>query len=155
MNIPSIRPLVRGDLDRVAILVDANGMFPAELLSSMTARYFEGESASHRWIVFDERSVEAVAYYVPEPLTESTWNVLLICVDPGAHGKGIGTALMRHIEADLHSQGARILLVETSGVPAFKRTRQFYDMLGYHREARIRDYYAAGDDKVIFRKPLA
>jgi GNAT superfamily N-acetyltransferase len=155
MKTSFIRPLARGDLDRVAYLVDANGMFPAELLASMTAPFFEGESAQHQWIVFDERGVEAVAYYVPEPLTEGTWNVLMICVDPASHGKGTGTALMRHIEADLRSQGARILLVETSGVAAFDRTRQFYDMLAYDREARIRDYYVVGDDKVIFRKALA
>lgn len=27
--------------------------------------------------------------------------------------------------------------------------------LGFRREARIRDYYQPGDDKVVFAKPLA
>lgn len=150
-----VRPLLRGDLDRVGHLVGVNDMFPPELLEGMTAPYFDGDGAEHRWIVFDDRRVVAAAYYVPEPLTDGTWNVLMICVDPLEHGSGKGSALMRHIEAELLSQGVRILLVETSGVPAFERTRQFYHMLGYDQEARIRDYYAEGDDKIIFRKALA
>ncbi|MEM7664809.1 MAG: GNAT family N-acetyltransferase [Pseudomonadota bacterium] len=149
-----IRPLVRGDLDRVAFLVEANEMFPPEMLEEMTTPYFAGESDAHRWLVFDESGVQAVAYYVPEQLTDGTWNLLLIAVDPKVHGKGIGSAVMRYVEAHLKEQGIRVLLVETSGVPEFERTRGFYDMLGYGREACIRDYYAAGDDKVIFRKAL-
>ncbi len=154
MKTGSIRPLLRGDLARVAFLVEANAMFPADMLGTMTAPYFAAEEGP-RWLVHDAGVVAGVAYYVPEPLTEGTWNTLLICVDPAAHGEGIGTALMRHIEADLRSHKVRVLLVETSGTPGFARTRGFYDMLGYEREARIRDYYAPGDDKVIFRKALA
>ncbi|WP_285713101.1 GNAT family N-acetyltransferase [Erythrobacter oryzae] len=150
----AIRPLARGDLPCVAHLVDANAMFPSEMLADMTAGYFAGDP-SQRWIVAGRGgAVEGVAYTVPEPLTEGTWNTLCICVDPAAHGQGIGAALMRHIEDELRKQGARVLLVETSGTPAFERTRGFYDMLGYEREARIRDYYSAGDDKIVFRKAL-
>ena len=152
MTQPPIRPLDRADLARVGHLVDANEMFPSEMLADMTAGYFAGDS-SQRWIVAEQGGqVEGVAYIVPEPLTEGTWNTLCICVDPAAHGQGIGTALMRHIEDELRSEGARVLLVETSGTPGFERTRRFYDMLGYEREARIRDYYSAGDDKIVFRK---
>lgn len=150
----AIRPLLRGDLPRIAHLVDANAMFPSAMLDDMTAAYFAGDSDTQRWIVADTGSVTGVAYTVPEPLTEGTWNTLCICVDPAAHGQGIGTALMRQIEGELAAEGARVLLVETSGTPDFERTRGFYDMLGYEREARIRDYYSAGDDKIIFRKAL-
>lgn len=150
----SIRPLVRGDLPRVAHLVDVNAMFPSEMLEGMTAAYFAGDSEAHRWIVAEAGTVAGVAYTVPEPLTDGTWNVLMICVDPEAHGTGIGTALMRHIERQLREKNARVVLVETSGTPSFERTRGFYDMLGYEREARIRDYYSVGDDKIIFRKAL-
>ena len=129
-------------------------MFPSEMLPEMTTGHFAGETATHRWIVFDDGMVKAAAYYVPEPLTEGTWNVLMVAVDPEEHGRGIGSQLMRFIEKELSGEGVRLLLVETSGLPEFKRTRGFYDMLGYEREARIREYYGKGDDKIIFRKLL-
>jgi RimJ/RimL family protein N-acetyltransferase len=47
-----------------------------------------------------------------------------------------------------------MLLVETSGLPDFERTRTFYAKCGYEEEARIRDFYAVNDDKVVFRKVL-
>lgn len=155
MTISSIRPLVRGDLEAVGVLVDANSMFPSDMLAAMTAPYFHSQHAEHRWIVFDQDGVQGVAYFMPEPLTEGTWNLLMICVDPAAHGKGIGTALMHQVESELRAEAVRLLLVETSGTSAFERTRGFYAMLGYDQEARIRDYYAAGDDKIVFRKALA
>lgn len=155
MTMKFVRPLVRDDLGRVGHLVDSNNMFPSEMLGDMTAAYFDGEGDTHRWIVFDQQRVDGVAYYVPEQMTDGTWNLLLIAVDPDAHGQGIGSTLLRHVETELAGEDVRILLVETSGVPDFARTRGFYEMLGYDREARIRDYYAAGDDKVIFRKALS
>ena len=155
MTMKFVRPLVRDDLGRVGHLVDSNNMFPSEMLGDMTAAYFDEEGDTHRWIVFDQQRVDGVAYYIPEQMTAGTWNLLLIAVDPDAHGQGIGSTLMRHVETELAGEDVRILLVETSGVPDFARTRGFYEMLGYDREARIRDYYAAGDDKVIFRKALS
>jgi len=46
------------------------------------------------------------------------------------------------------------LLVETAGTPDYARTRGFYAKCGYEEEARVRDYYAAGVDMVLFRKTL-
>jgi hypothetical protein len=46
------------------------------------------------------------------------------------------------------------LLVETSSLAQYDRTRAFYAGRGYEEEARIRDYWAVGDDLVVFRKAL-
>jgi energy-coupling factor transporter ATP-binding protein EcfA2 len=47
-----------------------------------------------------------------------------------------------------------LLLADTSGTAAFSRTRAFYREIGYLEEARIRDFWADGDDKVVFSKRL-
>jgi hypothetical protein len=47
------------------------------------------------------------------------------------------------------------LLVETSGSEDFAGTRAFYNSIGYTQEARIRDFYQGGDDKIVFRKDLS
>ena len=82
------------------------------------------------------------------------WNLLFIAVRPDLQGRGRGSALLRHIEQALRERGARLLLIETSGLGTFERTRAFYRKHGYDEEARIRDYYRPGDDKVVFRKAL-
>lgn len=61
---------------------------------------------------------------------------------------------MQAAEQRLRSLGQRILLVDTSSTDAFTLTRKFYTRNGYEEEARIRDFWSAGDDKVIFRKSL-
>ena len=48
----------------------------------------------------------------------------------------------------------RILTVDTSSNDDFALTRKFYAQNGYEEEARICDFWSAGDDKVIFRKAL-
>ena len=149
-----IRPLNRADLSRIAHIVDSTDMFPPEMLDEMTMPYFADPLGEQRWLVLETDSVIAVAYHVPEPLTDGCHNLLLIAVDPVAQGKGYGSVLMRKVEYDLARAGARILLVETSGKADFAMTRSFYAKLGYEAEAIIRDYYADGDDKVVFRKRM-
>jgi ribosomal protein S18 acetylase RimI-like enzyme len=58
------------------------------------------------------------------------------------------------MEGVLRSTGARLLLVETSGMPDFSGQREFYRRLGFEQEARIRNFYAAGDDKIVFTMSL-
>ena len=55
---------------------------------------------------------------------------------------------------DLRKKGQRMLIIETSGLDGFALTRRFYLKHGYEEEARIRDYYQKGEDKVVFRKVL-
>ncbi|MEM9907921.1 MAG: GNAT family N-acetyltransferase, partial [Cyanobacteria bacterium P01_D01_bin.44] len=68
-------------------------------------------------------------------------------------GQGRGAALMRYVEQTLATRGAHLLLVET--LASFERTRAFYHKCGYEEEARIRDFYAVGADKIVYRKALA
>jgi len=54
----------------------------------------------------------------------------------------------------LRNKDGRILIVETSGLESFGATRAFYRKNGYDEEARIRDFYNPGEDKIVFRKVL-
>ena len=150
----AIRPLVPGDLDAAKAVIDATGLFPSEMLDGMVAGYFSGEADQDVWLTYDDGGPVAVAYYAPERMSSGTWNLYLIAVHPDRQGHGVGAALMRHVEQALALRGERVLLVETSGLPEFARTRAFYAGIGYHEEARIREFYAAGEDKVVFRFEL-
>jgi hypothetical protein len=45
--------------------------------------------------------------------------------------------------------------VETAGRADYAPTRAFYEARGYRAAARLPDFYAAGDDQVIYVKALA
>ena len=69
----------------------------------------------------------------------------------------MGGRIVRYLVDDLRSAGedtARVLLVETSGTDAYERARTFYVARGFVDEARIREYYGPGDDKVVFWRRL-
>lgn len=116
--------------------------------------FLNDAGSADRWLTLDDGGPVAVAYFAPERMTAGTWNLYLIAVRADHRGQGCGTNLVAHIERALAAEGMRVLLVETSGLPLFARTRAFYDRCGYTREARIRDFYQAGEDKIVFWKAL-
>ncbi|CAA9368472.1 MAG: hypothetical protein AVDCRST_MAG93-8188 [uncultured Chloroflexia bacterium] len=150
-----IRPITRDDVPALKVVIDANDLFPADMLDDMVADYFTGVASDAVWLTIDEGRLVAVSYFEPYRMTAGTWNVYLIAVHPVYQGQGRGAALLHHVEQTLAMRRARILLVETSSLPSFARTRAFYHKCGYDEEARIREFYQAGEDKVIFRKVLA
>ncbi len=122
----------------------------------MMSAHFDGElGPDHRWDVYDDGGVTGVAYYAPEQLSDGVWNLYMLAVDPRQQGSGQGAALVRHVEEAVRREGGRVVLIETSGVDEFERTRTFYEKCGYVEEARIRDYFGPGDAKVVFWKSLA
>ncbi len=152
-----IRPIAPDDTNALIAIAGAIGFRPDELeeLSEMLADYFNGNSDSDSfWMTDDDNGPVGVAYCEPERMTDRTWNLLLIAIRPDRQRQGRGVTLLRHVEQTLAAGGGRMLLVETSGLPEFDRARAFYAKCGYEEEARIRDFYAAGDDKVVFRKFL-
>jgi ribosomal protein S18 acetylase RimI-like enzyme len=152
-----IRPTRSDDIDTILEIAAAIAFEPHELeqLSTMLANYFGSTDQDGRfWLTDDDHGPVGVAYCEPERMTDQTWNLLLIAIHPDHQGKGRGTALLRHVEQTLAGQGGRLLLVETSGIPDFDGARSFYRQCGYEEEARIRDFYAFGDDKIVYRRQL-
>ena len=153
-----IRPATPSDRDALTDLAIATGLFePQELgeLDGMLSEYFSGNLGSdHCWIVDEEDGLHSAAYYAPEMMADRTWNLYFIGVQPSYQGKGLGATLLRYVEQDLSSRNQRMLLVETSGLGTFEQTRAFYRKNQYEEEARIRDFYTSGDDKIVFRKVL-
>ncbi len=99
----------------------------------------------------------ALAGYVifgPTPCTLGTWDIYWIAVAPARQRAGVGTLLIDEVERRLHGN-ARMILVETSGQPLYRGTRAFYERRGYSEVARIPDFYAEGDDRVILARRVS
>ena len=153
-----IRLITPNDTTALIALAEASGLFEpnqTEELAQMLDRHFNGETENQDlWFTDDDNGVVGVAYVAPERMTEGTWNLYLIAIHPDYQRQGRGVALLRHVEQVLADRGERLLLVETSSLESFEYVRSFYRKNGYNEEARIREFYKAGDDKIIFRKAL-
>ena len=153
-----IRPANSEDVVAISSLTEAIGLFEdheLEAFAGMISEHLEGEQEDQCWVVDEAKGLWGAAYYAPEAFSDGVWNLYFIGVHPEQQGKGRGTALLQYVEQALIETGARLLLVETSGLGSFELTRTFYRKNGYDEEARIRDFYKPGDDKVIFRKVLS
>ena len=153
-----IRPTVPADMPRLLELTADTGFFkPAdvETLREVLADFFD-EPDGHRCVTHEDGGrIVGFAYYAEASMTDRSWYLWWIAVDPSTQGKGVGRELMRHVEDDARRWGARLMLIETSSVPQYEPTRRFYQRLGYEQEALLRDYYSDGDGLVVFRKRLA
>lgn len=152
-----IRPTTADDVEHLVELTAATGYFrPVEIkaLREVFDDYFRVEQAAgHRCVVVEEEGERvAFAYYAPGPISDRAWQLWWIVVGAQHHGKGIGSRLLNYVEEDLRQREARVLFVETSSQPRYELTRRFYLKHGYEQHAVLRDFYAAGDDLVVFRK---
>jgi D-alanine-D-alanine ligase len=90
----------------------------------------------------------------PTPCTLGTYDLYWMAVEPGLQGSGIGSALLGEMERRLTGL-ARLIIIETTGRPDYAATRAFYQARGYRAAATIPDFYAPGDDQVVFVKAVS
>jgi len=84
------------------------------------------------------------------PCTIGTYDIYWLAVSARLQGGGIGRRLMEFAEAQVQQAGGRLAVVETAGRPDYEPTRRFYERIGYVLEHQIVDFYAPGDDKMIY-----
>lgn len=90
----------------------------------------------------------------PTPCTLGTYDLYWVAVDPSVQGAGVGSLLVAEMEKRLTGI-ARMIVVETSGRKEYDPTRAFYLARGYRIVARLPDFYAPGDEQVVFTKTPA
>lgn len=113
----------------------------------------------HTWIVLEGEAgaIIGAEYFGPEPHSDRVWNLYALAVSKAHQGSGGGRALVAWAEADLLDRGrdvAKLLLIDTSSLESFDQARAFYRRMGYVEEARVRDFWGEGDDKITFWKSL-
>lgn len=155
-----IRPTIPADTPALLELAEATGVFkPHELvaLREVLDDYHDHNQALGHCSVTDETdgAILGFAYYAPASMTDRTWYLYWIAVRKAEQARGLGSALLRHAETEIAAQQGRVLLIETSSLPNYDLTRRFYRKHGYDQEAVLRDFYAEGDDMVVFRKRLS
>jgi len=150
-----IRKVYKQDITHLKEVLDSSQLFPPELLDDMIADYFNNANTQDIWFTCcEENKPVSIGFCAPEKFAKGTYNLYAIAVKKEYQGKGIGKKMMTYLEDILRKKGSRILIVETSGDTEMAMTRSFYLKCNYTHEATIREFWKAGEDKVIFWKHL-
>ncbi len=180
--LPVIRvaPLTTDHRSRVEEIVRTTGVFSEDEIAVALEVFDAGVGCGVRGVVGEEDSTSATPYapdptpalpdyvvlgafdandqvvgyavYGSTPCTSGTFDLYWIATDPAMHNAGVGTTLLNEVERRLEGHFARMLVVETSSRSDYAPTRGFYGRRGYTETARVREFYAPGDDRIIFTK---
>ena len=150
----NIRKPTTADLSAIKLILADTELFPPDMLEELIEPFLQGNEQRDRGLVCETLpdGVVGFSYTRFEELADSVWNLLAIGFRADQQGSGFGTQLIEEVERSL--TGERLLIIETSSLDNFNNTRNFYQSRGYVQEAVIRDYWADGEDKIIFKKRL-
>jgi ribosomal protein S18 acetylase RimI-like enzyme len=151
--------MIHEDKTKIAkILRNTPEFKPAEVAvaEEVIDGYLRNPSGSGYYILVAEADSIVTGYicYGPTPITEGTWDLYWEAVARGKRGQGIGTILMQSAEKSIREAGGRLAIIETSSIPSYEKTIRFHINNGYEIVARVPEFYAPGDDKLILQKRL-
>jgi ribosomal protein S18 acetylase RimI-like enzyme len=154
-----VAPLRRTHRRAVQRLLRETGFFrPAEIVIALELidAYLAAPDLDYSALGAFTPGGELIGYvcYCPTPLTTGTYDLYWIAVAPATQNAGVGTKLLQEVERRLARADARLVIIETSSQPLYAPTRAFYLRRGYEEVARVTDFYAPGDDRVIFAKRI-
>ena len=149
------RDMRETDLEAVGALAEAAGLFPAAELPEMASEGLGGD-APDIWRVAEtpDAQLAGFSFTRAETFADGTWNMLALAVGDAFRRKGVAADLVADLKAVLALRKGRILIVDTSSSGDFDAARAFYTAQGFVTEARIRDYWGPGDDKITFWSAL-
>ena len=157
-----ITTLKKSDRDKInKILVDTNNFLDDEISVAMELIDIHINVEEQRdYEIFVDRNEEdenIINGYVcigPRPLTEGTYDLYWIAVNPAIQSKGLGSKLIKHIEEHIKNKKGRLVLIETSGKPSYEKERKFYEKNLYQKFVEIKDFYKKDDSLVVYGKYL-
>jgi GNAT superfamily N-acetyltransferase len=156
LTAPALRPLTAADRRRIEDITRAVRVFRDDEIPVALEVFDAAAAGSPDYValgaVLDGQLVGWICWG-PTPCTLGTYDLYWMAVDPRAQSAGVGTALVREMEGRL-AGSARLIVVETAGRPDYRPTRAFYEARGYRCAAVIPDFYAPGDDQVVYLKTL-
>lgn len=147
------------DCENVRVLVERTGFFTrdeVEIAVELVEAHLSDGPASGYQFVFAELDAALAGYacYGPIPCTAASYDLYWIAVEPKFQRHGVGRMLMDVVESQVAAHGGERIYIDTSGRNQYAPTRAFYERSGFSTEARLKDFYAPGDDRVIYVKSL-
>ena len=147
------------DIIRIKEIVDSTGFFydyEVEIAVALVEeRLKDGESTGYHF-VFAEVDDITVAYscFGPISMSKTSFDLYWVATHNDFRGKGIGKKLIEETFRQARNMGCIIIIAETSGREYYAPTRAFYDSNKFELEARLKDFYDIGDDKLFYTKRI-
>ena len=153
------REVLPEDHPHVQQIVSSTGFFsPAEVAIAveLVEEYLQRGERSGYCFLFAQQAGWTVGYacYGPIPCTLHSFDLYWIAVDRQSQRQGLGHRLMAEVESLVRRAGGSQLYIDTSGRAQYAPTRAFYASCGFQCAAVLKDFYAEGDDKLIYSKRL-
>jgi ribosomal protein S18 acetylase RimI-like enzyme len=148
------------DREAVRAIVESTGFFSREeadvAVELVDERLAKGLASGYEF-VFCECGGRMLGYacFGPVPATKESFDLYWIATDRQSQDRGIGRAVLAECERLLAARGGGRMYLDTSGRPQYGPTHRFYERNGYRREAVLCDFFAPGDDKVIYLKVVS
>lgn len=147
------------DISRVREIVESTGFFydhEIEIAAELVEERFNGGESTGYYFVFAEADGITVAYscYGPITMSKTSFDLYWIVTHNDFRGKGIGKKVLEETCRRAREMGCSIIIAETSGLPHYEPTRAFYNSNRFELEAKLKDFYAMGDDKLFYTKRI-
>ena len=147
------------DINRVREIVESTKFFydhEIEIAAELVEERLKYGESTEYFFVFAELNGVTVAYtcYGPISMSKSCFDLYWIVTHNDFRGKGIGKLLLEETYKYAREMGCKIIIAETSGLEHYAPTRAFYISSKFELEARLKDFYDMGDDKLFYTKRI-
>jgi ribosomal protein S18 acetylase RimI-like enzyme len=159
------RRLVPEDRPNIAALIGSTSAFTPDervvALELVDATLSRPDADEYRFILSiweppgEPAGSERLAGYLcygRTPMTTSTYDLYWIATSPDFARSGIASGLVATMEDEIAREGGGLVRIEAGSREGQGAAVHFYDALGFTRAAVIDDFYAPGDDLLIFTK---
>ncbi|MDD5475630.1 MAG: GNAT family N-acetyltransferase [Syntrophales bacterium] len=155
-----IRPITEDDREPVLMLLKSTGVFRHEeiqvAMELVDRVLVDGPASGYEaWcLVGDNSNIHGYICFGPVPMTDSSFDLYWIAVDPEKAGQGLGAKMMARMESVLAGRGGRKIFIETSSTPPYEPAKALYGKCGYSLKAVLEDFYRPGDHKLVYAKDI-
>lgn len=150
--------IFKRDIETIRDILSSTGFFeeaPDEIdvaVELAEKALADGNSPENYDFVFLDDGEKTVGYacFARVPCTVASFEIYWIAVHNDCRGRGLGKQLMKEVVRSVKGFGATKLVLQTAGREQYLPTQKFYQACGFKEEARLKNYYAAGDDCLIY-----
>lgn len=156
-----IRPMEAKDVDEVARAIRLHDTDDYEAACEVFERieFSELPHAELGYLVGEpsdeDRPVGVCGWYAGDAEARDVYWLGWTYVNPYFQGEGWGSDLLEAVLHGVAAYGGRKMFVATSSLEKYEPAVAFYERHGFEFEGRLTDYYADGEDQLVYGRHLA